>query len=163
MQSLAWDPNTPKVRTQKGSNERLFILTRTHSVHIFGEIPFIKPLKQQITGQKRWKMKEKDLFCLGSKKVKKQTNKKTLFIRTKQNTPIFGVILFIKLQNDALNKGWTVKNDEKWDGELTPLICFGLSYVVIFGSSAWKNVPMFPVNTDVLWKVFMSLDLVLER
>ena len=23
-----------------GSNERLFILTRTHSVHIFGEIPF---------------------------------------------------------------------------------------------------------------------------
>ena len=28
--------------TQKGSNERLFILTRTHSMHIFGEIPFIK-------------------------------------------------------------------------------------------------------------------------
>ena len=30
-------PNT------KRSNERLFILTRTHSMHIFGEIPFIKP------------------------------------------------------------------------------------------------------------------------
>ena len=31
------------IQTQKGSNERLFILTRTHSIHIFGEIPFIKP------------------------------------------------------------------------------------------------------------------------
>ena len=38
-----------KIQTQKGSNERLFILT----------------LKQQINGQKRWKMKEKDLSCLG--------------------------------------------------------------------------------------------------
>ena len=28
---------------QKGSNERLNILTRTHSMHNFGEIPFIKP------------------------------------------------------------------------------------------------------------------------
>ena len=27
-------------QTQKGSNERLFILTRTHSIHIFREIPF---------------------------------------------------------------------------------------------------------------------------
>ena len=32
-----------KIQTQKGSNERLFILTRTHSMHIFGEIPFMKP------------------------------------------------------------------------------------------------------------------------
>ena len=32
-----------KIQTQKGSNERLFILTRTHSTHIFGEIPFVKP------------------------------------------------------------------------------------------------------------------------
>ena len=32
-----------KIQTQKGSNERWFILTRTHSVNIFGEIPFIKP------------------------------------------------------------------------------------------------------------------------
>jgi len=31
-----------KVQTQKGSNERLFILTRTHSMQILGEIPFIK-------------------------------------------------------------------------------------------------------------------------
>ena len=37
-------------------------------MHIFGEIPFIKPqttLKQQINGQKRWKMKEKDWSCFG--------------------------------------------------------------------------------------------------
>ena len=31
------------LQAQKGSNERLFILTRTHSMQIFGEIPFIKP------------------------------------------------------------------------------------------------------------------------
>ena len=31
-------------KTQIGSNERLFsILTQTHSMQIFGEIPFIKP------------------------------------------------------------------------------------------------------------------------
>ena len=30
-------------QTQKGSNERLFILTPTHNMHIFGEIPFVKP------------------------------------------------------------------------------------------------------------------------
>ena len=30
-----------ELQTPKGSNERLFILTRTHSMHIFGEIPFI--------------------------------------------------------------------------------------------------------------------------
>ena len=27
----------------QASNERLFILTRTHSMQIFGEIPFMKP------------------------------------------------------------------------------------------------------------------------
>ena len=32
-----------QIQTQKGTNERLFILTRTHSMQIFGEIPFIKP------------------------------------------------------------------------------------------------------------------------
>ena len=32
-----------KIQTQKGSNERLFILTRTHSVALFGEIPFMRP------------------------------------------------------------------------------------------------------------------------
>ena len=32
-----------KIQTQKGSNERLFILTRTHSMQIFGEMPFVKP------------------------------------------------------------------------------------------------------------------------
>ena len=31
------------ILTQKGSNERFFILTRTRSMQIFGEIPFIKP------------------------------------------------------------------------------------------------------------------------
>ena len=30
-------------KQQKGSDERLFILTRTHSMQIFGEFPFIKP------------------------------------------------------------------------------------------------------------------------
>ena len=30
-----------KIQTQKGSNKRLFILTWTHSMHIFGGIPFI--------------------------------------------------------------------------------------------------------------------------
>ena len=29
-----------KIQTRKGSNECLFILTQTHSMHIFGEIPF---------------------------------------------------------------------------------------------------------------------------
>ena len=40
-------PATPAdgkgIQTQNVWNERLFILTRTHSEHIFGEIPFIKP------------------------------------------------------------------------------------------------------------------------
>ena len=31
------------LQAKKGSNERLFILTRTHSMQIFGETPFIKP------------------------------------------------------------------------------------------------------------------------
>ena len=30
-----------RIQTQKGSNERLFILTQ--SMQIFGEIPFVKP------------------------------------------------------------------------------------------------------------------------
>ena len=32
-----------KIQTQKGSNKRLSILPRTHSVPVFGEIPFVKP------------------------------------------------------------------------------------------------------------------------
>ena len=32
-----------EIQTEKGSNERLFILTRTHGMQIFGEIPFVKP------------------------------------------------------------------------------------------------------------------------
>ena len=32
-----------KIQTQKGSNECLFIVTQTHGMHIFREIPFIKP------------------------------------------------------------------------------------------------------------------------
>ena len=32
-----------EVQTQTGSNKHLFILTRTYSVQIFREIPFIKP------------------------------------------------------------------------------------------------------------------------
>ena len=36
---LSWN----EIQTQKGSNERLFILTLTHSMQIFWEIPFIKP------------------------------------------------------------------------------------------------------------------------
>ena len=31
------------IQKQKGSNKRLFILAWTHSMQIFGEIPFIKP------------------------------------------------------------------------------------------------------------------------
>ena len=46
-----------RIQTQKGSNEGLFISTRTHSMHIFREVPFIDKttLKQQINGQKQWK------------------------------------------------------------------------------------------------------------
>ena len=32
-----------QIQTQLGSNERLFILTRAHSMQIFEEIPFVKP------------------------------------------------------------------------------------------------------------------------
>ena len=52
-----------KIQMQKGSNERLFILTRTHSMQILGESPLSShktSLKQQINGYKRWKMKAKD-------------------------------------------------------------------------------------------------------
>ena len=52
------------VEKQKGSNECLFILTRTHSMQIFGEIPFIKPQNDTETTDKRlktmkneWKMR----------------------------------------------------------------------------------------------------------
>ena len=38
-----WNRMTDKIQTQKGSNERLFIITQTHSMQIFREIPFIKP------------------------------------------------------------------------------------------------------------------------
>ena len=38
-----WVLKKKRIQTQKGSNESLFILTRTHSMHIFGEIPFVKP------------------------------------------------------------------------------------------------------------------------
>ena len=31
-----------EIQTQTGPNKRLFILTRTHSMQIFGEIPFVK-------------------------------------------------------------------------------------------------------------------------
>ena len=32
-----------KIQTQETSKERLFIMTRTHSMQIFGEILFVKP------------------------------------------------------------------------------------------------------------------------
>ena len=56
------------IQTLKGSNERLFILTRTHSINISEKSPLSKhkrTLKQQINDQKRWKMKEKDFFSFG--------------------------------------------------------------------------------------------------
>ena len=46
---LKQDPNT------KGSNERLFILTWTHSMKIFGEIPFISSPKTTLKQQKQLK------------------------------------------------------------------------------------------------------------
>ena len=43
-----------EIQTQKGSKERLFIMTGTHKTQIFGEIPFVKAqkktLKQQLNG-----------------------------------------------------------------------------------------------------------------
>ena len=41
--TAGYDMGLLVTQTYKGSNERLFILTRTHSMQIFGEIPFIKP------------------------------------------------------------------------------------------------------------------------
>ena len=38
---LKQDPNTKK----NGSKECLFIMTRTHNMQIFQEIPFVKPQK----------------------------------------------------------------------------------------------------------------------
>ena len=32
-----------KIQTQKGTNEHLFLLILQHNMHIFGEIPFVKP------------------------------------------------------------------------------------------------------------------------
>ena len=40
---LTTGPQMLKIQTQKGSNKCVFILTRTHSMHIFREVPFIKP------------------------------------------------------------------------------------------------------------------------
>ena len=51
-----------EIQTQKGSNERLFILTRTHSMKFSWKPPLSShktTLKQQINGQKRWKIREK--------------------------------------------------------------------------------------------------------
>ena len=60
--------------------------------------------------------------------------KRTLFIGTKHDTRIIGIIPFIKLQNDT-----TVKKDEKWDGDLIqPLICFWLSEVVFVSSASYS-------------------------
>ena len=42
-------------QTQKGSNERLFIFTRTHIMQIFGEIPFVKPQNDTETTNKQLK------------------------------------------------------------------------------------------------------------
>ena len=41
--TMKWRGKAQIRQTQKGSNERLFILTRTHSMQVFGEIPFVKP------------------------------------------------------------------------------------------------------------------------
>ena len=49
-------------QTQKGSNERLFILTRTHGMQIFGKSPLSShktTLKQQINGPKKNKKNER--------------------------------------------------------------------------------------------------------
>ena len=40
---LTTGPQMLKIQTQKGSNKRVFILTRTHSMQFFGRIPFVKP------------------------------------------------------------------------------------------------------------------------
>ena len=68
------------------------------------------------------------------KKKKKKNLKRTLFIETKHDTRIIGIIPFIKLQNNT-----TVKKDEKCDGDLIqPLICFWLSEVVFVSSASYS-------------------------
>ena len=65
-----------KIQTQKGSNKRLSILPRTHSVPVFGEIPFVKP-----QDDKRLKTMEN--------KRKNKKNKSSfgwLFVQTEQAT-----------------------------------------------------------------------------
>jgi len=51
-------------QTEKGSNECLFILTWTHSMHILGKSPLSshKVTLKQTNSQKQWKMKELILF-----------------------------------------------------------------------------------------------------
>ena len=44
-----------KIQTEKGSKERLLIMTRTHSMQIFGEIPYVKPQNDTWTTVKRLK------------------------------------------------------------------------------------------------------------
>ena len=44
-----------KIQTQKGSNERVIILTRAHGMQISGEIPFIKPQNDTEPTDKRSK------------------------------------------------------------------------------------------------------------
>ena len=39
----AFEHPSDEIQTQKVSSERLFILTRTHNMQIFGEMPFVKP------------------------------------------------------------------------------------------------------------------------
>ena len=56
-----------KIQTQKGSNKRLSILPRTHSVPIFGEIPFVKPQddkRLKTMENKREKTKKQVFFWL---------------------------------------------------------------------------------------------------
>ena len=51
-----------KIQTQKGSNECLFILTRTHSMQSFGEIPFIKPQNATSATDKWLKTMKKGIY-----------------------------------------------------------------------------------------------------
>ena len=44
-----------KIQTEKGSKERLLIMTRTHTMQIFGEIPYVKPQNDTWTTVKRLK------------------------------------------------------------------------------------------------------------
>ena len=40
-----------KIQTQKGSKERLFTMTRTHTMQTFGQIPFVKPPKRHFNNR----------------------------------------------------------------------------------------------------------------